>query len=384
MAKITLTDVENLSNEQSVVSTLAQNNRLIEDAIENTLSRDGTAPNTLLEDVDVNSQRLYNLPEPTDAQDAATKNYVDSIAAADLGDITAFVAQAEAAADAAELAETNAEAAMASLEGTSTTSVTIGTGTKTFTTQADKYWTTGRFVLIQDEADLTTNWMYGQVTSYSSTTLEVDVLAVGGSGTINSWVISIAGGRGATGATGADYTADAELNALASFTATAGLMTQTSDNVFTVRTITGTTDLVTVTNGDGVSGNPTLTVGSNVVRKDSDNVLASGVQFSSTPTDLGSIGSGAAIDVTFANGPVQYCTVTAGGGHTINLPTDGYGEIFLEIVTSAATGTWGYNPVVSGTGTKVVGTPPTTTGQTLYVWIYRNNSGQHLVNWVVM
>lgn len=383
MAKITLTDVENLSNEQSVVSTLAQNNRLIEDAIENTLSRDGTTPNTLTADLDVNSQRLYNLAAPIDDADAATKAYVDATMSTDLGDITEYVNQAEAAKVAAEAAQTAAEAAVDVLEGTSTTSVAIGTGTKTFTTQAGKYFTTGRFVLIQDAADRVTNWMYGQVTSYSGTTLEVNVLAVGGSGTINSWVISIAGGRGATGTAGADYTADAELNALASFTSTAGLMTQTEDNVFTVRTLTGTADLITVTNGDGVAGNPTITVGSNVVRKDTDNVLASGVQFSSTPTELGNVPAN--ITLAFANGPVQTFTITANAVHTITLPSDGYGAMFVEIVTNGTTpGSLAWSPAVSATGTKVVGTTTLATNNVYYMWIYRNLSGQHLVDFVAM
>jgi hypothetical protein len=64
MAKLTLSDPSNLIN-SSATATLAANNRLVEAALENTLSRDGTSPNTMEADIDMGSNRLYNLPEPT-------------------------------------------------------------------------------------------------------------------------------------------------------------------------------------------------------------------------------------------------------------------------------------------------------------------------------
>lgn len=50
---------------------------------------------------------------------------------------------------------------------------------------------------------------------------------------------------------------DSTLTSLAAYN-TNGILTQTSSDTFTGRTITGTTDQITVTNGDGVSGNPTI------------------------------------------------------------------------------------------------------------------------------
>lgn len=52
---------------------------------------------------------------------------------------------------------------------------------------------------------------------------------------------------------------DAGLAALAAFN-TNGIIVQTADNTFAGRTLTGTSNEITATNGDGVSGNPTLSL----------------------------------------------------------------------------------------------------------------------------
>ncbi len=52
----------------------------------------------------------------------------------------------------------------------------------------------------------------------------------------------------------------ATLDALASMDATTGILSETATNTFAKRTITGTTNEITITNGDGVSGNPTASL----------------------------------------------------------------------------------------------------------------------------
>jgi len=59
MAKLTLFD---LSSGSFTVDLLNANFALIETALENTLSRDGTAPNPMNAPLDMNSNRILNLP----------------------------------------------------------------------------------------------------------------------------------------------------------------------------------------------------------------------------------------------------------------------------------------------------------------------------------
>jgi len=87
--------------------------------------------------------------------------------------------------------------------GTSASSVLIGSGTKTFTTQSGKDWIPGIFIQAFSDADVT-NYVIGQVTAYDDTTLTINVLATGGAGTWSDWTLvpSTLPGSGPPGATG--------------------------------------------------------------------------------------------------------------------------------------------------------------------------------------
>lgn len=75
MAKLTLNTIA--SGYQST-ATINSNWGLIEAALENTLSRDGTTPNTMSANIDMNENRIINHPDPVGDGDLLTKGYGDS------------------------------------------------------------------------------------------------------------------------------------------------------------------------------------------------------------------------------------------------------------------------------------------------------------------
>jgi hypothetical protein len=223
MPKLTLDDLANLENQSSAVTTINNNSASIEAAIENTLSRDGTTPNSMESDLDMNSNSILNLPLPTTDTEPVRKGEFDVLAgsieeieqavaeaqeaaeeAANSADAAAgFVTDAEAAAAEAAQSVIDAAAQAEKFRTQSTTSNTIGNGTKTWTVDTGDYFTEGTYVLIQDNAAPGTNLMFGTVTDYTGDQLEIDVDVSEGSGTYTDWTITLSGARGATGPTGA-------------------------------------------------------------------------------------------------------------------------------------------------------------------------------------
>src|SRR6266576_2414053 len=72
MTKISLQNIDNLQNESTVVSAINNNNAFTRAVMDNTLSRDGTAPNQMNTPLDMNSKKIINLIDATTDQEPVT------------------------------------------------------------------------------------------------------------------------------------------------------------------------------------------------------------------------------------------------------------------------------------------------------------------------
>lgn len=67
--KVTLANVTSFQNDSSAVATVNANSAALTTAIDNTLSRDGSSPNQMNANLDMNSNHLLNLPAPNSPQE---------------------------------------------------------------------------------------------------------------------------------------------------------------------------------------------------------------------------------------------------------------------------------------------------------------------------
>jgi hypothetical protein len=81
MPKVSISSIENLQNESTAVAKINANFLAIQAVIDALLSRDGTAPNQMVSNLDMNNRRILNLPAPaTDnepARHGQLQQYVD-------------------------------------------------------------------------------------------------------------------------------------------------------------------------------------------------------------------------------------------------------------------------------------------------------------------
>lgn len=83
MAKLVLNDVASLEAQASAIQTLNENSTATETALENTLSRDGTSPNQMEANLDLNDNRIINLAAPINGSDAARLSDIASALSVD-------------------------------------------------------------------------------------------------------------------------------------------------------------------------------------------------------------------------------------------------------------------------------------------------------------
>ena len=133
---------------------------------------------------------------------SGTNNIYVSAPSTLVGAAAISAASAADSAAAALASETQAGAYAGQLTIVSTTSLAIGTGSKVFTVASGLSLSAGQFIIMASDAAPTTNYMWGQIASYSGTTLTITVAATLGSGTYADWTGYLTGERGATGATG--------------------------------------------------------------------------------------------------------------------------------------------------------------------------------------
>lgn len=208
---------------------------------------------------------------------AALASQISATASASSASTSASTATTQAGIATTQASNASASAILAAnyataLSATSTTSNTIGLGAKTFTTQADKQFITGQFLVIASNAN-DANYFHGQVTSYSGTSLIMNILDLGGSGTFTDWNISISGTQGPTGSGAAFNTITSGTNAIAAMVVGTGASLSTSGSGTIAATsvpATGVTGTATVAQGG--TGLATLTANNVILGNGTSNV----------------------------------------------------------------------------------------------------------------
>lgn len=136
MTKVDIKRLDSVTkNDTTATERINDNFKALQEAIENTLSRDGTGPNYMDADLDMNSYRIINSADPTEDNDIVNLKYVEErIGGAVEASKTAVSAAAQAAnnAQSALVSSTNAINALRNAENTINQATELLTNTQEY------------------------------------------------------------------------------------------------------------------------------------------------------------------------------------------------------------------------------------------------------------
>lgn len=164
---------------------------------------------------------------------------------------------------------------------------------------------------------------------------------------------------------------DADLTAIAGLSS-AGLVARVGSGSASARTITGTSNRITVTNGDGVSGNPTLDVGSTVALLGTeDQALTGGAAVTSKQLGTAGVVSSGTVTVDVGDRPLQ--DYTNNGAHSLDV-SSAHGVTVLDITNGASAGA-----ITTSAFAKVTGDAFTTTNGHKFTCTVKNGPAGKLL-----
>ena len=294
--------------------------------------------------VSLNAQKISNLADPTGAQDAATKAYVDATRQGlDVKDAVRAATTASITLNATQTVDGVALIAgdRVLVKDQSTASangiyvVAAGAWTRAVDADSSAKVTPGMFTFVEEgTVNADTGWV---LTTNSTITLGTTSLAF----TQFSGAGQVMAGAGLTrtgntldigAGTGIQINADDVAltgQALAFHNlATNGLVARTASNTVAARSLAGTANRVTVTNGDGVAGNPTVDIASTYVGQATINtlgIITTGV-WNGTTIAVANGGTGVATltGLVKGNGTAAFSAAVAGTDyHDMNSTIDG-------------------------------------------------------------
>ena len=112
MTKVNITRLDSVtSNDAAATAAINNNFRAIQNAVENTLSRDGTTPNFMDSNLDLNNHKIINVKDPEASTDVITKGWFDRFvddASSAAGEALASALAAASSAQASNVSATEA------------------------------------------------------------------------------------------------------------------------------------------------------------------------------------------------------------------------------------------------------------------------------------